>query len=239
MQATGGSLVTLRGLDLSQLISGDILINFIDGAETGRLVAANCKLASGLVIASFASALCGSASAELINCDSGSTNYRNERYTVTGNVITDTSITLVGGANDGVTSFSRKLVSTSYCEPWISPLESFPINTWNSATGSHTATIQIISSQTLTNLNCWVQLEYLGNASYPISSFADNFVGSSLTTASNIASSTASWAASPSTPVTQQLVVSFTALKVGWLRATVKLGLASTTMWVNPQMAIV
>jgi hypothetical protein len=59
-----------------------------------------------------------------------------------------------------------------------------------------------------------------------------------LTTNAAVTASTATWNSSPATPVKQKLVVTFTPRQAGRVRGQVRLGRASTTVYVNPIIAI-
>jgi hypothetical protein len=119
------------------------------------------------------------------------------------------------------------------------PLEGFPIDVWNTTTGvSKTATVEIISSGTLTNAEISLQVEYLGSASSCLSSFGDSYVATDITTAASVTTSTATWNSSPATPVKQKLQVTFTPQKAGPVRGIVSLRKASATVYVDPVMTI-
>ena len=89
-----------------------------------------------------------------------------------------------GGATDGTTPISWKMVTTansSYSLPFVCP----PIAIWNDTTGSaRTATIEGIWGGGATPLDseCWVDVEYLGDASSPQGSFVNDCAADLLTT---------------------------------------------------------
>jgi hypothetical protein len=53
-----------------------------------------------------------------------------------------------------------------------------------------------------------------------------------------VTTSTVTWTSSPATPQKQKLVVTFTPRVAGRVRGQVRLGRASTTVYVNPVIAI-
>lgn len=59
-----------------------------------------------------------------------------------------------------------------------------------------------------------------------------------LTATAALGSSSATWNSPPSTPQAQHIQVTFTPQKAGRVRGLVRLGKPSTTVWVNPQIAI-
>jgi pectin methylesterase-like acyl-CoA thioesterase len=106
-------------------------------------------------------------------------------------------------------------------------------------TGSaKTATVELISSATLNNDEISLELEYLGTASSSLASFANSLPVTVLTAASAVTTSTATWNSSPATPQKQKLQVTFTPRTAGRVRARVRLGKASTTVYVDPQVTI-
>lgn len=234
---------TIRSVDLSALNTTLVTTTAGATAPGKRMTFQNCKLNASVTAFVNASTLNSEgAQVELLNCDSGNSNYRNERHCAPqGDVTTETTITLSGGATDGTTNFSRKMVSSSAVNQYLLALEGFPMDVWSASTaGAKTATAEIISSGTLTNADISLQVEYLGDAASCQGSTVDSYLGGSndLATAANVTASSAVWNASPATPVTQKLQVTFTQLKAGTVRGIVSLRKASATIYVNPQMTI-
>jgi hypothetical protein len=134
---------------------------------------------------------------ELVNCYDG-TSILNERYQPAGSVVTERTITLSGGAQDDVGIFSHKLVSNTNIDKYVNPLNSFWLDVENTAIGAaNTATVEIISSLTLNNDDISLLLEFQGTSGSPVASFANTLPATPLTAASAIATSTATWSASP------------------------------------------
>jgi hypothetical protein len=240
--ANSPALATIRGVDLSALGSGNNLVSFTSSGScpATRYTFTNCKLGSGVSVITGSQTTGLGSVVELINCDDANTNYRCERHcSPQGDVTTETTITRTGGANDGTTTFARKMVSTTSIAEFNMPLEGIPMDAWNTATGgAQTATVEIISSGTLTDQDIGLQIEYLGDASSPRSSFGNSGRVTELTTPANVTSSAVAWNSSPATPVKQKLQVAFTPQKVGLVRGTVILKTASKTVYVDPVMDI-
>ena len=227
--------VTCRGVDLSA-ITGTLC-----GVTTGfgmKGLFDSCRIASG---ATRLSTPVGGSNAgdevELINCYDG-TNVINERNTYAGAVTTDRGTYLSNGAQDDVGSYSLKLVSSSRADKQTLPLDCFAFDVENIVTGaSKTATVEIISSASLNNDDISLLLEYMGTSGSPIASFLNTLpavvtAGSALTASSN------TWNSPPATPQKQVLQMTFVPQRAGRVRGTVRLGKASTTVWVNPQITI-
>jgi hypothetical protein len=224
----------LDGLDFSSLGSNTVIINSSSTNESIRFFASNCKLGSGFVWSP--STTSGGPISELVNCDSGNTNYKNLKYDGLGGALTtDTSVTMTGGATDGVTAYAHKMVSSSN-HNIVSALESFALLKWNSTTGSAvTAAVQLLTTSTLKMSDVWLEAEYLSDSGSPLGSFVTTFAnGNVLDGTTPLSSGTGVWNNSPASPVTLQMSTTFTPNQVGWIRAFVKLAKTSTTVWINP-----
>lgn len=232
--AAGNSMVaTCRGLNLSALVTGKALVNYAAGTYSFYLF-------DGCTIDPAVSRVTGTpvdngTTIELVNCWDG-TNVVNERYVPAGSVVTERTIVMAGGATDGAL-FSHKMVSTVRLDKFVAPLQSFWLDVYNAVTGAQTATVEIISSGSLNNDEISLVLEYQPNSGSPFVQLATTLIGL-LTTPAAVASSSVTWNASPATPVKQKLAVAFTALTAGRLRGQVRLGKASTTVYINPQMQV-
>lgn len=227
---------TCRGVDLSA-ITGNLLAG-TSVPWNGKLLLESCRIASG-VTRYLPFSLPGGANedVELINCYDG-TNVINERYTPAGTITTDRTTALSGGAQDDIGNYSIKLASNARSDYFAYPLDCFAFDVENTATGSSkTATVEIISSATLNNNDIRLLLEYMGTSGNPIASFVDS-LPSTLTAAAALSSSSATWNSPPSTPQKQLLQVTFTPQRAGRVRGLVRLGKISSTVWVNPQIAI-
>jgi hypothetical protein len=227
------SIATLRGLDISALTT--TLYNSTQ-LSFNKILLDSCRIAPGL-------ARLGSgggsspAEVELVNCFDG-TNIISERHTLAGDVTTDKTTTMVGGAQDDVGLYSLKMVSSTRSDAFAMTLDSFWLDVEDSAVGvARTATIEIVSSASLNNNDIRLMLEYQGTSGSSLASGADTF-GNALITVVAVPTSTAAWNSPPATPVYQHLQLSFTALQAGRLRGRVRLGKPSTTVWVNPQIIV-
>lgn len=229
-------LIAIRGVDLSALTT--TLATNGASASGGKLLLDSCKIASGLTRYSATSVSNTRDEVELVNCYNGSI-ILSERYTPAGTLTTETTIVLTGGATDNTGTFSHKMVSTVNVDKFANTFDSFWMDVNNTLTGSSkTATVEIISSATLNNDEISLWLEYEGTASSSVASFVNSFIATPMSTPAAVTSSAASWASSPATPVTQKLQVTFTPQTAGRVRGKVRLGKASTTVYINPQLTI-
>lgn len=229
-----------RGVDLSA-ITGTLIANSTtsSGNQGNKYLFDSCKIASGVTRYNSATGTNPADRVDLVNCFDG-TNTLNESYQPAGTLTTERSITLTGGAQDNNGNFSFKMVSSSSLDKYVEPMDCFWIDcNFASPLGSSlTATVEIISSASLNNDEIWLLLEYCGTASSPVASFASSLPANVLSTPSAVTSSTATWNATPATPVKQKLQVTFTPQTAGRLRGLVRLGKASTTVYVNPEITV-
>jgi len=232
--STRHSHVHVNGMDLSGLGSGKNLVNVAQGS--GAFDFNNCKLGSSVSITTGTAILPG-VFVTVVNCDSADTNYRYYYTDYFGTITHESTIVRTGGASDGTTPISRKLV-TSANSKFYGPLVSDPIDVWLDSPGALTGTIEIVTDNvTLTDAEAWVEVEYLGTSGFPLGSFAHDRASTILTTPANQTTSTETWTTTGlATPVKQALAVSFTTAEKGWARFRVHLAKASTTMYFDPEV---
>jgi hypothetical protein len=229
--------VTARGVDLSA-ITGTLVQNGGAVNSGGKYLFDSCRIAAGVVRLSGTNMANTRDLVELINCYDG-TNIINESYQPAGAVTTERTITLSGGATDDVGIFSHKLVSGTNIDKYVNPLLGFWMDVENTAIGvSKTATVEIISSASLNNDDISLLLEYQGTSGSPVASFGNTLPATVLTANAAVAASTATWNASPATPIRQRLQVTFTPRVAGRVRGQVRLGRPSTTVYIDPAIAI-
>jgi hypothetical protein len=228
------------GMDLS---NADATMNLSgDNGLNQFVVFMNCKLpASWSGVLNSSTPGVGSKYA-MFNCDAGDTNYRIWTKTQFGEVTSETTIIKTGGASDGTTGLSWKMVATANPEFPIQTLQSEEIVKWNETTGSAiTVTVDIIhdSVTNLQNDDVWLEVNYLGTSGFPLGSFINDAAADILTAAADQTASSATWTTTGLTnPNKQKLEVTFTPQEKGYIHAIVHLGLASKTIYVNPVLDI-
>lgn len=232
-----GSNLFISGMDLSASASGKTL--FGASMAVGQpVLTQNCKLDSAVTI----SATPGSTAdggVDLIGCHSTTNAARNERYRYTGTLTTETTIVRTSGASDGTTSYSWKVVTTANAKRDF-PFECFEGVLWNTTLSAQTLTIPIITDNvTLTDAEIWLEVEYLGSAATPVTTLITDANATVLTTAANQTSSSSTWTTTGlTTPLKQELAVTFTPAMVGPIRWRVKVAKASTTVYIDPKPVI-
>jgi hypothetical protein len=232
---TSGLSFDLEGVDLSALGSGKKIVSSATSDMAGTIRFMDCKLDAAVTIAT-APPNAGACNIDLVRCGA-SGNYRIFRQLYSGQMIEETTIVRTGGASDGTTTISWKVVTTANCT-YSMPFECPPIAIWNDATGSSvTATVEGVwgGGAVPNDDDVWIDVEYLGDASSPMGSFVNDGKASLLETAAGQASSSETWGGSTTK---FKLGVSFTAQQKGWIYCRVKVGKASTTVYIDPLVVL-
>ncbi len=217
--------------------------NLIDSSAAGtqRITFRNCKLRSGSAVSTGTIASPGGTLVSMENCDSGDTNYRLAKHHWAGVVTSETTIVKTGGASDGVTTLSHKMVSNANARLTI-PLPDFEMAKWNTTVGSAiTVTVDVIwdSVTNLTNGEVWLEVEYLGTSGVPLGTRVTDRVADVLASTADQTASSATWTTTGLTnPNEQKLEVTFTPQEAGFIIGKVMLGKASTTIYVDNEMVV-
>jgi hypothetical protein len=239
LSPTGASNMWLDSIDLSSVGSGKNLAQIqSNGQQRVRVV--NCKLASGVTINSSSSTFSYGSSVELIISDSSLSAFRQERYVYAGSLTTETVNVRTDGATDGIQPISWK-IATNASAHTTEAFESFPIAQWNAIIGSSlTATIEVMNDgTTLTSADIWIEIHALSSAGSPLGTLVSSGETDPLASGSSLSSSSATWTTTGiSSPITQNISVSFTPEIAGYVRAVVKVAKASTTIYVDPLMTV-
>lgn len=237
---TQGRLL-VSGFDFSNLSSSMVLCNGA-GAGIGTMVFRNCKLPASWSGTLITGTIPGpGARYEMHNCDSTDTNYRTWVEDYAGSIKSETTIVRTGGASDGTTTLSWKMVSSANAEYPTVPLVSGEIVVWNDTTGSSkTVAVETITDNvTLTDGECWLEVMYLGTSGFPLGTWITDAKADVLATAANQTTSTETWTTTGlTTPVKQKLSVTFTPQEKGYIHARVVLAKASTTVYVDPELTV-
>jgi hypothetical protein len=226
----------LRGVDLSALGSGKTLVG-ANGISC-RAIMQDCRLGASVTVAATPTTL--NQEVYLFRSDSGATNYRNEKYHYAGTETTETTIvrTSPAGASDGTTPWSKKIVTTGNAKRYL-PFECIPFDVWVDSTGSHTITAYGIwgSGSVPTTAQMGMDIEYLGNGSYPLASFdRSTSAADPLAAGGNHSSDTSTWGGS--TTAFKMVSGSFTVNQKGWVRVYIKVYAASTTVYFDQKVDV-
>lgn len=234
-----GAEFLLEGLDLSAGASTMHIVN--SGARYSKFVMRNCKLPAGWTGSLVQGTVGDGGRYEMWNCDSADTNYRMNIMTFSGQITSETVVVRAGGATDGTTQISWKMVTNSSSSYLVAPLDSPEIVIWNETVGSPvTLSIEVLTNNvTLTDGDAWLEVQYLGTSGAPKSSVSSDARSSTVSAAQNQPTSSATWTTTGiTTPVKQTLSTTFTPQEKGFLIATVKVARKSTTVYVCPKPAV-
>lgn len=232
----------MEGFDLSALNASANLIQAI-GEGGARAVLKDCKLPTSWSGTLAPATL--SARVAMHNCDNADTHYKSKVIDYAGTLSDETTIVLTGGASDGTTPLSWKMVTTANVGYPASVFESIEIAQWCDTTGSKTATVEIVhdsqgagSGSAFRDDEIWLEVLYLGTSGFPLAIPARNMRGLAASPA-NQTSSSATWTTTGlTTPVTQKLQVTFTIAEAGFILARVVMAKASKTVYVDPKLTV-
>jgi hypothetical protein len=226
-----GYTVLCEGVDLSALGSSSTIIRA--STSGGLALLKDCKLGSSVTIA--ATPTDPMSSISLIRGDSGDTNYRTERYHYTGTLTTETTIVRTGGASDGTTPISWKVITTANSER-IYPFEAFPISIWNETVGSSVTVTVECRGAAIPNMDeMWMDVEFLGTSGFPLGNFSTTGHADLLATGTANTSSSESWGGSTSS---FKLVATITPQEKGPITCHVKVAKVSSTFYIDPKITL-
>jgi hypothetical protein len=231
---TGVSNVLFQGCDMSFMGSGKTIVN--QGGCLSMVTLLDCKLGSGVTISSALTLSQTQPVTYVVRSDSAADSYRQEKYNSRGSQVVETTIIRTGGASDGVTGISWKLVTTANVFWWI-PFECIPITIWNNNTsGTHTVTIFGIwgGGAVPNNDQIWADVEYLGTASFPQGVVATATKVNGLASGAALGTDTSTWGGS-TTPF--KITISITPTMIGYLNILVKAAKPSTTFYIDPAVS--
>jgi hypothetical protein len=234
--ATRGADVECIGVDFSAATSGKTIAGSSAPVTANRFRFIDCKL-DAAVTKSAVPLSHGSSEIDFIRCGASGINYSTFRHRISGTLDHDTTIVRSGGASDGTTPISWKIVTTANCYYSI-PFECPPIAIWNDTIGSSvTATVEGIwgGGAVPNDDDVWLDVQYLGSSSSPQASFVNDGKADLLATAAGQTSSSATWGGSTTK---FKLNVSFTPQQKGWVYCRVKVGKASSTFYIDPLVTL-
>lgn len=191
-QSSGVPLMTCRGVDFSAF-SGLLLQNNTQASPPW--VFEDCKFHASMTKYGTSTSGYWSQPVITVRCDSGATNYKATRDEYAGAQSTETSITRVGGATDGTTPQSEKIVTNAQAT-LLTPFRMLPLAIWNETTGADvTVTVYgTINAASLPNNDeIWMDVQYLGSSGSPVASFKSTAKSHPLATGANVSSDGSAW----------------------------------------------
>jgi len=243
-----GANVLVSGFDFSNLGTGFDLLK--QGNDTQRVLIRNCKLPSGWTGEIHNAAPSAGTRWELINYGAGDTNYKFWTSDVYGQCKDETTIYRTSGAQDEATPYSMLMVSTANVSWPGHSLRSLPIMQRHDAVAGNTVTVTVHichdGASALTDQECWLELEHLANAVFPLASFSNDtttITGSPTAQTSSGEAWTGDSGTGPNgTSTWNQLKLvcaGVTLAETGYVIGRVHLAKAGTTIYVDPKLEIV
>lgn len=145
-----------------------------------------------------------------------------------------------GGANDGQTSFSYKVVTGTLASD-IAPVKfaEFEVHCMNPGRQVTVEVHGVTDNVALTNREAYLEIDYQNTAGDIRSTKISSAPATELTAASGLASSSDTWATPAiTTPLKQKMSVTFTPRVVGKYRGRIVFTKASATAWFCPQIEV-
>ena len=175
----------------------------------------------------------------LNHCSASNSVYDFYRYSFYGVIEDSISIYRSGGASNGTTPLSAKMVSSAKCIESFIALESVPITGWTSSTTEKTFTVEGVwdSATNIQDDEIWMELEYPADNSSGLGAIAKDKCAV-LGTPANQTASTETWTGTGgfSNENKFKLSVTVTPGKAGPICARVYLAKASTTVYIDPMI---
>jgi hypothetical protein len=235
----GLSSVTLEALDLSQVTS----VFATATISIGNWVVKDCKLNASVTFSNPSNV---GQIVQSIRADGGATAYKSARYAYEGTETTETSVTRVGGASDPTGQAQSRKIATTANSQWLRPFKAEPYAIWNPTTGS-TVTVTVygtINAGALPNNDdIWLEVEYLGSASFPVGTIVATTKSNLLAANAAVASDGSTWNGGGSgagwSPF--KLVATLSSPQpgmAGYLHARVRAAKPSTTFYIDPKIVL-
>ena len=225
----------VEGVDLSAVGAGKTLIALtLSGPCTA--VIKDCKLHASVTVSASPTVSPGGSELSLIRCDSGTAVYRTEKYGYAGTLTTETTIVRTGGASDGTTPISWKIVTTANSK-WEFPFETLPITVWNETVGVPvTVTVQGIWGGGATPLSneIWIEAQYFGTSGSTLASVATSGTAS-LQAGTSTPAGSGTWGGSTTKFA---LAATMTPQEKGPITIYVRAAKVSSTFYVDPKPVV-
>jgi hypothetical protein len=230
----GPSSFMVEDVDLSAMGTGASLYG---AACIGYNAFKNCRLGAGTPVIN--TTMVRGCVIDLVNCDNGATNYRNERYLYEGTKTTELIVVRSGGASDGTTAYSQKIV-TGTGSSWYFPYTDQAIPVWIDSAGvGKTITLYGIASFLPNNDEFWFEVQYLSSSGSPVGARLTTTKSNILATGTALATDTSVWGGSIATPHPFKITTSITPQMKGFIYVIPKMAKPSSTIYYDPLIGVV
>ena len=235
--------ILVEDVDLSAIGAGSLVI--VAGMYPAGIPAQfnRCKLsATGTVLSAAYSSQGYQGKVKLHHCSSANRTWDFGEYAAEGVVTPDADVYRTGGASDGTTAISWKMVSSADVIKWAIPLTAPIINLWNDDVAEKTLTIHGIldSATNLKKDEVWMEVDYPADASSGLGAMATSQIIYQPATGSpaDLAASTETWTEAMANPNKFKFAVTFTPGKAGPIAARICVGKPSTTLYICPKAVL-
>lgn len=231
--------VTIEAVDLSAIGYGAnarcLLVG--SGVAINRFDVIRCKLPSAAGFVVYSSAIPADVTKiRLHGCSSGNDIYSLDEESYYGSVKHELTVIKSGGANDGVTGISWKMVANANTKDGYTALESPPIASWTESASSKTFTISGVYSgaANLQNDEVWMELEYPADNSSGLGTLVSTQLAFLSAAADLAADAGSTWGGGLANENKFKLSVTVAPGKKGPITARVYLSKASATIYIDP-----
>ena len=235
------NVISFAGVDLSDITSA-----LIDVSDAANITAEfhHCVINSSV---SLTTGVINDAGTRILmsGCDdtTGNKLYRLEYVDYYGSIVHDDAIFVTtGGASDGTTPISWKMVTTANAKEFSEPLISPPIPIWIDSTGSKTFTVKGIwdSASDIQNDEAWLEVEFLEASADTDSAFANDGLANILATPADQTNNTETWTGTGGFTNENKidLAVTVTVNRVGPAICRIHLAKPSTTFYADPKVIV-
>ncbi len=234
-------IISMAGVDLLSLSTTTALVDVSDAAD---IIAEfhhcvkdpDLTLTTGTIASTGTRVLWSG-----VDDTTGNDLYNFEYVDYYGSIVHDDAIFVTtGGASDGTTPISWKMVTTANATEFSEPLISPPIVVWVDGTGSKTFTVQCLwdSVTDIQNDEIWLEVEYLEASADTDSAFANDGLADILATPADQATNSTAWTESLTNDNEFAIAVTATVNRVGPAICRVHMGKPSTTVYVDPKVTV-
>ncbi len=233
------AFINMAGVDLSAITTA-----LVDVSDVADYVVEfhHCLLNSGVAL-TVGTIVSQGTIVLMSGCDDSTGNdlHRLEHVDYWGSTVHDDDIfRTTGGASDGATPISWKMVSTANAAEFTEPTKSPRIYAWVDSTGSTTFTVQCLWDS-VTNIQddeVWLEIEFLEASADTDSAFADDRMTDITSTPADQTTNATAWTETLTNDNEFALAVTVTVNRVGPVIARVCLAKPSTTIYVDPKIEI-
>ena len=234
-----GARAIIEGVDFSAATTGRYIYYPHDMGNT-QLIMKDCRIGTGVAMPAGDITKYNNGDFQFFRCDSADTNYRTARINSLGAMTTETVIVHSGGATDGGTPVSWKIITSSICR-WEFPFECLPISPitlFNETPGvARTVTIEGVWGGAAVPLNdeIWIDIEYLGTSGFPLATKATSTKANALVAGTALPAGSGTWGGSTTK---FKMSATFTPLEKGPFAIYVRVAKPSSTFYIDPRPVV-